>query len=268
MAAAGGSRAGAVRHVLIGAVGGTFSGLAGLGGGTIMVPLMVRYLGMVQVNAHGTSLGVIIFTAIASAAGYSFSYFPEWGIVLSMVVPALLLAPLGARTATRLESNRLRKVFASFLLVAAFLLLVLADPESIFAFSGTARFVVAALIGVLAGFLSGLLGVGGGILMVPASVFLLSMIQRDAQALALVVMIPTAVSGVYAHTRLQNVDWTAAALLAAASIPFGFVAGWLASEYIPGELLRVLFAILLLYFSARMFEVKFGTLLRRGAAQD
>ena len=80
-------------------------------------------------------------------------------------------------------------------------------------------------------------------------------------------MIPTAVSGVYAHTRLGNVDWTAAAMLAAASIPFGFVAGWLASGYIPGESLRVLFAILLLYFSARMFEVKFGALLGRGAAK-
>ena len=56
-------------------------------------------------------------------------------------------------------------------------------------------------------------------------------------------------------------------MLAAASIPFGFVAGWLASGYIPGESLRVLFAILLLYFSARMFEVKFGALLGRGAAK-
>jgi len=126
-------RAGAIRHVLIGVIGGTFSGLAGLGGGTIMVPLMVRHLGMVQVRAHGTSLGVIIFTAMASAAGYSLDYIPDWRIVLVMVAPALLMAPLGARTASRLDNNRLRKVFAGFLAVAAVLLLVLADPESIFA---------------------------------------------------------------------------------------------------------------------------------------
>ena len=250
--------------MLIGTIGGTFSGLAGLGGGTIMVPLMVRYLGMVQVHAHGTSLGVIVFTALASAAGYSLDYIPDWRLVLVMVAPALLTAPLGARMATRLESDRLRKVFATFLAIAAFLLLVLADPESIFAFHGIARLVAAGLIGVVAGYLSGLLGVGGGILMVPSAVFFLSMIQRDAQGLALVVMIPTAISGAYAHTRLGNVDWVAAALLAVASLPFGFVAGWLASVYIPGGILRVMFAILLLYFSLRMFEVSWGGLLRSG----
>ncbi len=252
--------------MLIGVIGGTFSGLAGLGGGTIMVPLMVRYLGMVQVHAHGTSLGVIVFTAMASAAGYSFDYIPDWRIVLVMVPPALVMAPLGARTASRLESNRLRKVFATFLAFAAILLLVLADPESIFAFKGTMRLVAAGLIGVTAGYLSGLLGVGGGILMVPSAVFFLSMVQRDAQGLALVVMIPTAVSGVYAHTRLGNVDWVAAALLAVASLPFGFVAGWLASVYIPSGILRIMFAILLLYFSARMFEVTWGTLMRIGSS--
>ena len=257
-------RASNVRHVLIGAIGGTFSGLAGLGGGTIMVPLMVRYLGMVQVHAHGTSLGVIIFTAVASAAGYSFEYIPDWRIVLVMVVPALLMAPLGARTANKLESNRLRKVFATFLVIAAILLLVLADPESIFAFQGVGRLVAAGLIGVAAGYLSGLLGVGGGILMVPSAVFFLSMIQRDAQGLALVVMIPTAISGVYAHTRLGNVDWGAAALLAIASIPFGFAAGWLAAAHISSNILRIMFAVLLLYFSSRMFEVNWRSLIRRG----
>lgn len=233
-----------------------------------MVPLMVRHLGMVQVHAHGTSLGVIVFTAIASAAGYSFSYVPDWQIVLTMVAPALVLAPFGARMATRLANNRLRKIFASFLTFAAILLLLLTDPESIFAFSGASRFVAAGLIGVLAGYLSGLLGVGGGILMVPASVFFLSMIQRDAQALALVVMIPTAISGVYAHTRLGNVDWPAAAMLAVASIPFGFAAGWLASGYIPGGILRIMFAILLLYFSARMFEIPWAAVLRRRPTAD
>ena len=75
-------------------------------------------------------------------------------------------------------------------------------------------------------------------------------------------MIPTAISGAYAHTRLGNVDWAAAGLLAVASLPFGFVAGWLASSFIPGAILRVLFAGLLLYFSARMFEVSWRALMR------
>lgn len=248
-----------MRHLVIGAIGGVFSGLAGLGGGTVMVPLMVRYLRMRQVHAHGTSLGVIVFTAIASAIGYSVDYIPEWRIVLLMVVPALFMAPLGARTANRLDGNRLRQFFATFLVLAAVLLLVLADPESIFMFHEFGRVLASCLIGLMTGYLSGLLGVGGGIFMVPGAVFFLSMIQRDAQGLALVVMVPTAVSGVIAHSRLGNVDWRSAALLAITSIPCGLVAGWLASAHISSGSLRIMFAVLLLYFSLRMFAFDWQT---------
>ena len=248
-----------VRHLVIGLIGGVFSGLAGLGGGTVMVPLMVRYLRMRQVHAHGTSLGVIVFTAIASAIGYSVDYIPEWRIVLLMVVPALFMAPLGSRTANKLEGNRLRQCFAAFLVLAAVLLLVLADPESIFRYNEFGRFLASCHIGLVTGYLSGLLGVGGGVFMVPSAVFFLSMIQRDAQGLALVVMVPTAISGVIAHSRLGNVDWRAAAVMAITSIPCGLLAGWLASAHISSGVLRIMFAVVLLYFSLRMFAFDWQT---------
>ena len=142
---------------------------------------------------------------------------------------------------------------ALFIAVAALLLLLLADPEELFAFAGIYRYLVAVAIGLLAGFLSGLLGVGGGIFVVPTTVFFLSMEQRDAQAFALAMMIPTSVAGTVAHTRLGNVRWRWAVGIALFSVPTGLIFGTLAGGWIDQQILRYVFVALLIYFSLRMF---------------
>ena len=233
--------------------GGLFSGLAGIGGGTFMVPLMVSLLSVSQVVAHGTSLAIVVLTALASLLGYTFSVQIDWALVAIATVPSIATAPLGARSATAMPELGLRRAFAGFLLVAAILLLVLADPEELLGFAGVARYLVAVAIGLLAGFLSGLLGVGGGIFVVPAAVFFLSMGQRDAQAFALAMMIPTSIAGTIAHSRLDNVRWRWAIGIALFSVPTGLAFGTLAGGWIDQQILRYVFVALLIYFSLRMF---------------
>jgi hypothetical protein len=241
------------RIAITGLGGGVFSGLAGIGGGTFMVPLMVSLLNVSQVAAHGTSLAIVVLTALASLLGYVYSVPIDWTLALVATVPSIATAPLGARSATAMPEIGLRRSFAGFLMVAALLLLLLANPEELFSFAGIFRYLVAAVIGVLAGFLSGLLGVGGGIFVVPATVFFLSMEQRDAQAFALAMMIPTSVAGTVAHTRLGNVRWRWAIGIALFSVPTGLLFGTLAGGWIDQQVLRYVFVALLIYFSLRMF---------------
>lgn len=241
------------RIALTGLGGGVFSGLAGIGGGTFMVPLMVSLLRVSQVAAHGTSLAIVVLTALASLLGYTFSVQIDWTLVLVATVPSIGTAPLGARSATAMPEIGLRRSFAGFLMVAALLLLLLADPEELFALDGIYRYLAAVAIGLLAGFLSGLLGVGGGIFVVPTTVFFLSMEQRDAQAFALAMMIPTSVAGTIAHTRLGNVRWRWAIGIALFSVPTGLLFGTLAGGWIDQQVLRFVFVALLIYFSLRMF---------------
>ena len=83
------------RIALTGLGGGVFSGLAGIGGGTFMVPLMVSLLKVSQVVAHGTSLAIVVLTALASLLGYTISVQIDWTLVLVATVPSIATAPLG-----------------------------------------------------------------------------------------------------------------------------------------------------------------------------
>ena len=121
-------------------------------------------------------------------------------------------------------------------------------------------------IGVAAGFLAGLLGVGGGILMVPAMVLLFGFDQHVAQGTSLLVIIPAALSGSYAHHRNGRLVLRDAAFLAAGGV-IGAVAGSLFALSIEDQLLRRLFAAFLLVAGLRILLPK-GFLGSGGATDE
>src|ERR1044071_4202450 len=92
---------------------------------------------------------------------------------------------------------------------------------------------IAGLIGLVSGITSGLFGVGGGIVMVPAMVFLLSPPIRDikqAVGTSLVVIIPTALMGSYKHFTQHNVEWRTALSLAPLAIAGSYLGAWLTTQ--------------------------------------
>src|SRR5688500_16733078 len=91
----------------------------------------------------------------------------------------------------------------------------------------TMQFVIAAVIGLVSGVASGLFGVGGGIVMVPAMVYFLTMDIKLAIGTSLVVIIPTAASGVFKHYQLGNIDWRVALSLAPTAVCGGYLGAWL-----------------------------------------
>jgi len=118
-----------------------------------------------------------------------------------------------------------------------------------------------ALIGLAAGFLAGLLGIGGGVLMVPAMVLLLGFDQHVAQGTSLLVIIPAALSGSYTHHRNGRLFLRDAAILGAGGV-IGAVIGSVFALSIEDDILRRLFAGFLLITAARMLLPK--DLFRRG----
>ena len=106
-------------------------------------------------------------------------------------------------------------------------------------------------IGVTAGVLAGLLGIGGGLLMVPAMVLILAFDQHLAQGTSLLVIIPAAAFGSFTHHRHGRL-----ALRDAAALGLGGVAGALLGSVtalsLDDQLLQRLFAILILFMAARM----------------
>jgi uncharacterized protein len=109
----------------------------------------------------------------------------------------------------------------------------------------------AAALGVVAGVLAGLFGVGGGILFVPTLTLVLGLTQIHAEATSLLAIIPTAVVGAWRQTRYDNVRWRAALILGIAAVG-GVEAGVQIAEALPEHALRRLFAVLMLVVAAQV----------------
>jgi uncharacterized membrane protein YfcA len=100
-------------------------------------------------------------------------------------------------------------------------------------------------LGLVAGVLAGLFGVGGGILFVPTLTLVLGLTQLHAEATSLLAILPTAVAGVWRQRSYGNVRWRAALMLGVAAIA-GVEGGVQIAEALPEHALRKLFGVLML----------------------
>ena len=111
------------------------------------------------------------------------------------------------------------------------------------------NYLLAGVIGLVSGVTSGLFGVGGGIIMVPAMVLLLSPPIRDikqAIGTSLVVIVPTALIGSFKHLAQGNVDWRTVLALAPTAILGGYLGAWLTTQIHADNLKRAFGAFLVL----------------------
>jgi uncharacterized membrane protein YfcA len=109
---------------------------------------------------------------------------------------------------------------------------------------------IALVIGLVAGAVSGALGVGGGAIMVPAMVLILGVDQATAQGTSLLVILPTALAGVYSHLRRGSVDFSPTWVVGLAGAAAA-VAGGLLALHIGSSALRIIFAIFLVVVGLR-----------------
>ncbi len=238
----------------IGLAAGMLGGLIGLGGGIIMVPLLVGLLKLDQCRAHGTSLAVLIFTGISGAITYGYHGQVGWVAAAALAVPAVLTATTGARLADRLPEWKLKKVFGIFLIFCSVLLLLkpfLADRLGVL--PGYTPIVALIVTGAVTGFLSGLMGVGGGTIMVPAMILLAGFTQHLAQGTALLVMIPTGFVAAYTHWKLGNVEIDLLYGMVPGILLGTFVGGNIA-QIIPDNPLRWIFVLVAIYMGWRYVQ--------------
>ena len=106
--------------VLIGALAGILSGLVGVGGGVIMVPLLVLLLGFNQHQAQGTSLAVLVVSVTAVAVyTYHKEGFIDWRYVGIIAMFFVIGGYFGSKIAVSLDQKMLKKVFGFILLLIA-----------------------------------------------------------------------------------------------------------------------------------------------------
>jgi uncharacterized membrane protein YfcA len=109
-----------IRHILIGLIAGIANGLFGSGGGTIAVPAMVLILGVEEHKAHATAISIILPLTIVSALFYMRNHFVDLQLTFKVLLGGIIGGYLGAKLLNICPSNILRKVFAVFMIIAAF----------------------------------------------------------------------------------------------------------------------------------------------------
>lgn len=203
--------------VAVGLLAGFLSGMFGIGGGIVIVPLLVLLAGFPRRLAAGTSLGAIVPAALVGVASYAAAGHVDWIVALILVVGSVVGVQVGAHLLHKLPVLAIRWAFIVFLgAVAASLFFVVPSRDAVFTLD-VLPIIGLVVLGFATGVLSGILGVGGGIVVVPMLILLFGQSDVVAKGTSLAMMIPTAISGTIGNLRRKNVDLMAAAIVGLAA---------------------------------------------------
>jgi uncharacterized membrane protein YfcA len=234
--------------LVIGIAAGVLSGLFGIGGGTIIVPALALWLGMNQKLAAGTSVAAILPTAIVGATSYAAQGNVDWLAAICLAIGIVLGAQLGTYLLNKLPVSALQWMFMGFLLVVIVSLwFIVPQRDDQISMSVWTALLLAAT-GFVTGVLSGVLGVGGGVIVVPIMMMVFGSNDLVAKGSSLVMMIPGSISGTIGNLVRKNVDLRAALIVglsASAIIPFSSVLAGVLDPFLANVLFSIYLAVIL-----------------------
>lgn len=273
---------------LVGVVVGMLSGLLGIGGGTLMVPIFRLGFGLSAFASTATSLFTIIPTSLVGFVTHikNKTCIPQLGIVcglagactsplgvyLANISPAWMVMLAAAiiigfssykmfRKASRMPKQQAKgTVMGVDAEKAAVKAAAVEGDLNAQPFVFTRKNIpTAILIGLAAGLASGYVGVGGGFLMVPLFVSVLGVMMRQASGTSLIAIMILAIPGVIEQALLGNINYMAGIAMAAGSIP-GAVIGANLVRRIPERQLRFVFGAFLLVSAVVLLGNEIATL--------
>jgi len=250
--------------MLAGASGGLLSGLFGVGGGFVMIPLLSLLLGMDQHRAQGTTLAIMMMPiGIPGVLQYRKKGIRwDWRIVCLVVAGFLCGVSLGSLAANAVPQFPLRTGFIALLLCMAAYAWFRRERGGGFAGAADGQaepgpmaeiILPGLLVGAAGGVTSGLTGLGGAVVMIPLLIRWFRMTQHQAQMTSLLILFPpTGLPGVLVYAKASGgLPWL---------VVFGAVAGFDLGSYfgarlatgMSGARLKRLYSLLLLCMAGAM----------------
>ena len=255
--------------VFAGVVGGLVSGLLGVGGGIVIVPVLYQVLSALDVDESlrmqvsvATSLTTIVFTSFASLRSHRKRGAIDTGLLKRWSVPVFVGVVCGSLLGGSVDGRLLTGVFGTVAAVVAVQMIFRKEATS--TTNGFPNRVIEAISGLVIGFVSALMGIGGGTLSVPILTSFGYDIRRavgTASAIGFVIAIPGTAGYVYTGWNVAGlpphsigyVNWLAVLALIPLTVAMAPVGARLAHS-IPRRALQICFAVFLLATAIKMFH--------------
>ena len=257
--------------LITGALVGLVSGLLGVGGCFIMIPVQFWILTAMGIDptiairvAFGTNLLVVFPTAISGTFRHHKKKVVLWKQAIILGLTSMLFTFAGAYLAAQLSGKILKIIFGLAILLGA-LRMITARPVRVKG-EPHANAITYILLGAIFGFVTGLIGIGGGVLIVPLMVIFLNYHMHEAVGTSTAVMIFTSLGGAIAYIlyglnasglppySLGYVNFLQWVLLAGTSIPMAQLGVHLAHKINPKSL-KWIFIVVMAYMGLKMIGV-------------
>jgi len=242
--------------LFLGLLAGFCSAALGLGGGALMVPALVLFFCYPMKKAIGTSLATIVPTAFVGIVSHYIiqSTNIKWKIALFVVIGSVFGAKFGAVLAKKIHSKVLKKIFALLVVFTGLKMTnILKIPTQ--AITTITAYPLLVVLGLFAGSGSALLGIGGGVILVPVLNLFFGLNIHEAIATSLTVILPTTFAGAMFHRKFDNIDVKALKFLIPTSL-IGAVLGAIFANSLPSATLKMIFGIYLFIAAVLMFLKK------------
>ncbi len=235
----------------VGLVTGLFSGLFGVGGAVIVVPCLTTILKFDQRVASGTSLLALLPMAVVGAIAYELQGAGGFFIGLVVGAGAVVGGLIGSWLLARIPAKVLAWLFIVCIfavVVQMFFVTPIRDPAPDLTWP---LGIVLFAIGIGAGVLSGLLGIGGGIVLVPAMILGLHLSDIVTKCASLIAIIPNSISTTIANATRKNVDVKAGFVIGAAGTITSII-GTIIATSIPPQAATIAYASVMLLMALQM----------------
>ncbi len=226
--------------------------MLGLGGGMVYVPVL-KWAGF-PVKEVAIPLGLLLngLNTLLALIPYARKKLVDWKGGLAMAAAAFIAAPIGAYTAQYVPVKTLLLLFAVAVLAAAVRMIAFSrqpEPEEIMSLKK--RSVIGGAVGAFAGFMGGMLGLGGGFIIAP---ILMWMGYRTKEAAATTAFVVTfsSLSGYLGHVAEGHFDWTVTIIVVIAVIIGSQLGGSFMSTKAKPKWVKQLYAVVLLAIAAKL----------------
>ncbi|MBT3388289.1 MAG: sulfite exporter TauE/SafE family protein [Desulfobacula sp.] len=231
--------------------------MIGLGGGLVFSPFFVL-IGFPISTAVAASLFLNGIAALSALIVYIQKKMVDFSVSIPLVVTSLLGAPMGALVTHKVDIKIFFILLAAVLFLAAMRMLFSKKTQNRSeAVSWQTRVFGGGAIGFFIGFMGGLLGIGGGVFIVPLLIYLIKVPTKIAAASSIFIVCFSSFSGFAAHAATASIDWQFVILASICSFAGGQIGSRIMVEKLKGRTIRVLFGIILLFMCIKILHKAF-----------